>query len=168
MIQCPQSNVTRCITDWNICDGVPQCPGAEDELGMETSGGVSITCDAPGAACILGRPRHPWSQYSLGVSCGQGQGGRGRGRRGRGCLQRRAWCDGTCDCDACHDELQCDTWQCGVWHDNWQVTGNYYLNQARASLAVSVFLRLTWLQPGQDLSHSGKIIIKLHVSSLNI
>ena len=112
MTQCPQSNVTRCITDWNICDGVPQCPGAEDELGMETSGGVSIRCDAPGAACILGRPRYPWSQYSLGVTCGQGSGGRGRGRRGRGCVQRRAWCDGTCDCDTCQDELQCDTWQC--------------------------------------------------------
>ena len=28
------------------------------------------------------------------------------------CVQRRAWCDGTCDCDMCQDEQLCDTWQC--------------------------------------------------------
>lgn len=114
MTQCPLTNVTRCITDWNICDGVTQCPGAEDELAMETSDGARITCHVPGATCILDRPRYPWSPYRLGVSCGQGTTrGRGRGRRGgRGCVRRRSWCDGTCDCDDCHDELQCDTWQC--------------------------------------------------------
>ena len=27
MTQCPGSNVTQCIMDWNICDGVAQCQG---------------------------------------------------------------------------------------------------------------------------------------------
>ena len=93
-------------------------------MAMETSDGERITCDVPGAACILGRPRYPWSEYRLGVSCGQGGRGRGRGRRGgRGCVRRRAWCDGSCDCDTCQDEMQCDTWQCGEGKFKCHVSG---------------------------------------------
>ena len=109
MTRCP-GNVTRCIMDWHLCDGVLQCPGGEDEREMETGDKVRLTCHVPGSTCILWRPRDPWSEYSLGVSCG-GSRGRGRGR-GRSCVRRRAWCDGTCDCDSCRDELRCDTWRC--------------------------------------------------------
>ena len=28
-------------------------------------------------------------------------------------MDRRAWCDGVCDCGVCEDEEECDEWECG-------------------------------------------------------
>ena len=41
----------RCILDRQICDGKPDCPHGDDELGLVASDGVRLQCDMPGGLC---------------------------------------------------------------------------------------------------------------------
>ena len=101
----------RCILDQQVCDGRRDCPGGDDEVGLVTSGGVSLQCRVPGSPCLLHQSRDPGSPATPGRLCGPE------------CLELRLWCDGHCHCQHCQDEQDCHHWTCQDGHFKCSVSG---------------------------------------------